>query len=204
MMQYAPVRALNRRCPHFTRWLIGSVASAIVVSAQAAAPVPGPDGHLYRHLPGGYHWTEAWIIAADSGWYDQESGVEYIGQLASITSDAENAFVAGLTGGAAAWLGATVVDAAWTWRGGADDGLVVEGYSNWAPGWNDQVVPEHALRINHAGYALWSSAMASGPDAPWHGFVIEYVPVTAAVPEPAPTALLLAGLATLVLLRRRH
>lgn len=185
------------------RWLLGAVWICATASALAAPPVPGPDGHLYRFVAGPYLWPEAVMISADYGWVDEETGADYLGQLATIGSEAENSFVAALTGGAAAWLGAAASDGVWTWRSGAEDGMPL-GYSHWSvsAAASPLADPELALVINAADFGFWTAAVPSGPDAPLHGFVVEYV-LMQAVPEPAPAALLLAGLADLALRRRR-
>jgi hypothetical protein len=179
---------------------------ALLPLAQAAAPVAGPDGHLYRFVAGAYEWPEAAIIAPDMGWYDEDSGVDFVGQLATIGSEAENTFVAALTGGAAAWLGAASSDGLWTWRSGPEEGQALD-YANWAALPTGSVsalgAVDEALVINALGPGLWSAAVPSGPQAPRIGFVVEYLPLTAPVPEPAPAALLALGLAALAWRRRR-
>lgn len=173
---------------------------ALLPLAQAAAPVAGPDGHLYRFVAGAYEWPEAAVISPDMGWYDEETGIDFVGQLATIGSEAENSFVAALTGGAAAWLGAAASGGQWTWRAGPEEGQPLD-YANWAALPTDALLAQgeadQALVINAAGPGLWSAATPSGPNAPRIGFVVEYLPLTAPVPEPAPAALLALGLAAL-------
>lgn len=188
------------------RRILGALAAGAALSAQAATPVAGPDGHLYRYVAGPYEWPDAWAISGDYGWVDEDTGEEFLGQLATIGSAAENSFVAALTGGAPAWLGAAASGGAWTWRSGPEDGQALA-YSNWAVLPTDAAAlaeAELALVINAAGPGLWSGAVPSGPDAPRHGFVVEYVLIGTPVPEPAPAALLAAGLAMLAWRTRRR
>lgn len=188
------------------RAVAAMIAALAFGAAQAAPPVAGPDGHYYRFVAGAYGWDEADTISSDAFWVDPETGDEFMGQFAAVTSAEENSFVAALAGGDSAWLGAGADgDGSWSWRSGPETGAALS-YSNWAvalpPGSDPLSIPTRGLLINAAGFGLWSASPASGAGVPQFGFVIEYVPYSAPIPEPAGAALLLAGLAALGVRRR--
>ncbi len=98
------------------------------------------NGHLYKYISGNISWTSAQTAAAGLTAYDSA------GYLATITSSAENAFVAARLGGDG-WFGAsdTAVEGAWRWVTGPEAGTqfwsgtgggstVGGNYANWAPG----------------------------------------------------------------------
>lgn len=78
----------------------------------------GPNGHFYMYVSTpAANWAAA-VTAA------QVSVAGQVGYLATVTSAAETAFIATLTGGAAAWVGASdsVTEGAWTWVTGPEAG----------------------------------------------------------------------------------
>ena len=119
------------------------------------------------------------------------------GHLVTITSADENAFVHGLTGGGAAWLGASdaAVEGEWRWASGPEAGDLLT-YTNWGPGEPNNVGNEDfAVYNNPWGGGLWNDR----PDA-GIAYIIEY---SAPVPEPETYAMLLAGLGIIGFAGRR-
>jgi len=120
------------------------------------------------------------------------------GHLVTLTSADENAFVHGLTGGGAAWLGASdaAVEGEWRWMSGPEAGQLLT-YTNWGPGEpNNSGNEDFAVYNNPWGGGLWNDR----PDA-GIAYIVEY---SAPVPEPETYAMLLAGLGLLGFMARRR
>ena len=163
--------------------LLGMLTPLGAVPIQWSSSVGGND-HFYELIDRGdfIAWLDAQAAAQVAGGY-----------LASITSQAENDFIAGLTGGLEAYVGATdaAVEGAFVWVNGDPFG-----YSNWAfneP--NNDVAPaspegEDYVVINPPNNPLgtWNDL----PNSPLRvtAYVVEYD--TTPVPEPS-TLLLLGG-----------
>jgi hypothetical protein len=160
----------------------GALYALVGLSPLGAAPIQwtvasGGNGHFYEFIDAGVFtsWTEAQTAAQGVGGY-----------LATITSAAENAFIASLTGGTESYIGATdaSVEGAFEW-------VTAEafGFTNWAFGEpNDDVAPasptgEDFAIINPPNNPLgtWNDL----PDQPFRvtAYVVELD--TAAVPEPS-------------------
>ncbi|MCB1501165.1 MAG: hypothetical protein KDK07_15490 [Bauldia sp.] len=151
----------------------GIATQALTVTVTDLDETPDPttppgfaafDGHLYRYVKGLYTFAEAQAGAAALG-----------GHLATITSAAENAFLAGLIAGEdlGAWLGGSDAseDNVWRWVEGQEAGTMFwngDGggsapsgqYANWNPGepngiWNG--IEEDHLHMM-ANSDLWNDA----------------------------------------------
>ena len=187
-------------------------ASALYVSTQAGFcappqwvtwdPAVGGNGHQYLAVPGfaGLNWNSANALAQAQG-----------GQLASITSQAENDFVfslinspqffTGLNGsgpaiGGIQAPGAPNPAAGWGWTTGE-----AWNYTNWLPGQpNDNPGPEDRL--------AFLSLVSSTPGPKWNdinqtdqnlgGYIVEVVP------EPGTLSILAVGALALVPIRNKR
>ena len=175
---------------------VALLAVAIAAPASAAPVQWAGNGHWYEVIPNqGVSWASANTTASSM------THLGLPGHLATVTSAAEDAFIAGLInnagqhwGGGYQDDGVTPADAGWKWVTG--EGW---GYTNWAGGEpNDNYGPasEQHLGLGWNG-TLWNDEGNLGNLA---GFVVEY----SQVPDQGATlALLAGGLAALGWLRRR-
>ena len=172
-----------------------TVLAGILAGAAQAAPTQwtvgsGGNGHWYEFvsLPGG-SWDAAKTAAAAT----THLGLQ--GHLATITSAAENSFLASLAGGQG-WVGASdrAVEGTWVWETGPEAGTVFwkDGatltYANWNGGEPNNSGDEDYVVIKQ---------LPGWNDAPTNYAQAYYVEFSAAVPEPASALTLLAGLASL-------
>jgi len=163
------------------------------------------NGHWYEAIPASIAWTDAKAAAEAKGGY-----------LATITSAAENTFVAGIVASSEYWhlLGGNFT--AGPWLGGfqpqgspepAGNWQWVTGetwsYSNWTPEEPNNGVggtPEDALLLWKSGSSVppYGTTWNDGPssDAFPSGYIIEYIP------EPASLSLFALGAAGLLAQRR--
>jgi hypothetical protein len=182
-----------------------------LTSAATAAPTvwdvsSGGNGHSYEVIaaPAGISWDNARSAALAAG-----------GDLASITSAAENSFVFALTDSNAywylydghiaigPWLGGRQVGGpepagGWTWSNG--DAFA---YTNWAPGQPDNTSGEdrlhfHVIDGTPTGRGpTWNDLQNNGGVLP-HAYVVEFIP------EPSGVMIVLGAAAVMGLARRRR
>ncbi len=105
----------------------------VVSTVPAGLSLNTGNGQLYSYKAGSFRFQQASDAAADAGGY-----------LATITSAQENAFIVGLTSGAAVWLGGSDVseEGTWRWTQGPEAGTVFwqngaaapGQFANWASG----------------------------------------------------------------------
>jgi hypothetical protein len=167
-----------------TIFSIGLVVSAL---GSSAAPTvwgvaSGGNGHAYEviGLAGGISWDDARAAARAAG-----------GDLASLTSAAENNFVFGLSDSAAYWYNFDAFNSIGPWLGGFQPGGSPEpaggwqwvsgeafAFSNWSPGQPDNFSGEDRLHYHLTGVgraATWNDIQGSGGVLP-RAYVVEYVP----------------------------
>jgi len=195
-------------------WLclvFGLAAAAQAAPIQWSSAIGGND-HWYD-LIGPAYWEDVKILAESQSYLGMQ------GYLATITSAAENAFVAGNFGGSEPWIGGSDKDeeGVWRWRGGPEDGQIfwtstlgTVTYANWASGepsntyawtgwsWeyenNLQMLADGTWNDLHNFYSAWNYPT-------WRVAVIEYGGLTS-IPEPSTLFLLGSGIAGLAGLRR--
>jgi hypothetical protein len=188
---------------HAAATLVVSAAAALHAACASAStitqwsPAIGGNAHRYEAVSAnGITWSEAKAAAEARG-----------GHLATVTSAAENAFIASLvpdygTAEFPFWLGGfqpsgSAPAAGWQWITGES-----WDYTNWAVG-EPSIGGEHVLVFAYfAAGDSWNNA----PDGfsgygSIGGYVVEYAP-PAAVPLPASLPLLALGLATIATMRR--
>lgn len=182
---------------------VGALAGALISGgslANAAPVVWAGNGHEYDVITAeDITWTAAQAATAlmGSGWH-----------LATITSAAENGFVAGLLPAAAPqrshyWLGGSdaTVEGTWTWVTGE-----AFSFTGWWGGEPNNSGNEDYLAMDlRGGVYAWNDApadmLAAGYDMA-RGYIIER---SSAVPEPGTLSLAgLAALALAALTRRRR
>ena len=172
--------------------IILAAAGAIAIAAPATAAPILFGGHYYEYVQAGADWNTARANALASTYSGHQ------GYLVNITSAAENAFVASLTGNLA-WTGGNdiAVEGTWVWADGPEANSVFWvggpggtgfGYTNWngfEP--NDFGSGEHAMHLGWYGNGEWNDYFIDQS----HGYIVEYG--IGAIPEPSAWALLILG-----------
>ena len=135
----------------------------------------GPTGNYYRFISSSVEWPQASTLAAT---YSANGNT---GHLVTITSAAEQAFVAGVAGGWNALIGGSDASAegVWRWAGGREAGVQFSAgatpfngaYTNWHPNNPDNSNGEHCLQLL-AGSALWNDVPCTGWNGS-NGFIVE-------------------------------
>jgi hypothetical protein len=187
----------------------------LAVNASAAPVYFSANGHWYDYVAiPDYGWLNAANAAASTTF----NGMQ--GQLATITSAGENAFISNIYHGNA-YLGGTDLSGTWEWVTG--ESFV---YTNWGPGEpnnfiNTSLYPwgENFLMIWHSdgfpsNFATdapdqWndifnynqSAAIANNSDGYINGYFVEFAPT---IPEPETYAMILAGLGVIGFSARRR
>lgn len=188
-----PGRALSRLAA-------AALLLAAGAAAQAAPVLWSGNGHYYEQISGSYNWNTARTAAAALSF----NGMR--GYLATITSAAENSFLAALAG-TDVWIGGsdTQEEGTWKWVDGPEAGqtfyvegaAVQPGYSSWAPGEPNGFTGENSLQFYYSR-GIWNDHNGAQTMLP---YIVEYSP--AAVPEPGTLALLGAGGVSALARRRR-
>jgi hypothetical protein len=176
------------------------VATAIIVAvgiasgASAAPSLLAGTGHYYEYVGESVTWDDA-LAAAASRSFGGHSGY-----LVTITSDAENSFLATLSGDG--WIAATdrVVEGEWRWAAGPEAGQLfskagvgVLTYARWNPNEPNDLGGEDFAHYNGGG---WND-VGGGT----RGYFVEY---SGAVPEPATWAMALGGFGAVGAAMRRR
>jgi hypothetical protein len=159
-----------------------AVAAPVLAAPVVWDPAAGGNGHAYEVVaaPSGISWDGARAGAVAAG-----------GDLASITSAAENAFVFGLTDSSTYWFLYDGHIPIGPWLGGLQTGgpepaggwVWVSGepfaYTNWAPGQPDNFSGEDRLHFNAPEPTprapMWNDLQNNGGVLP-RAYVVEYVP----------------------------
>ncbi len=187
--------------------LAASIAATTMLAAPASAvPIQwtvgsGGNGHYYDYVSNSnVPWTTAQAAATTAS---PLPGFE--SYLATITSAAENSFVAALSNGARGWIGASDdgSEGNFTWRTGPETGQAVT-FTNWAGGEPNNVGDgENYVQLNLQGLGTWNDL---GSQAGFNdGYFVEYSAISGA-PEPATWGMMILGFgfAGTALRRRRR
>lgn len=159
----------------------------------AAAQFYAANGHYYQFVAENGSWDLALALAAAAA-----PMAGFAAHLVTITDAGEDAFVKSLIG-SPQFVWAAGTDAAeegvWRWAAGPEAGQVLYGpgaapgaFTHWDPGEPNNLGGEDDLQI-HAFGGNWNDA---DPRFGVSGYVVEYSR-SAAVPEPASWALMIAG-----------
>jgi len=139
-------------------------------AASAAAVQFAGNGHYYEVIAGQEDWNQAFSDAQALTNFGQH------GYLATITSQAENDFVASLitTAGFSAWLGGSdaAAEGVWKWADGPEAGHLLS-YTNWAGGEPNNANGDEDSLMMYAGSGLWNDLLHSYPGFQ-NGYVVEF------------------------------
>ncbi len=176
------------------------MAGAAATSAQAAPT--SFNGHLYEYIAGSFTWQQALANASAAA-----PVAGYTAHLATVTSAAEDNFVANVLTNNTIWLAGTdeVTEGVWVWAAGPETGQIFFGpgapggaFSNWNNGEPNNLGNEDFLHTN-INQGNWNDVTTNFLS----GYVVEYSP-NGAVPEPAAWALMITGFGLAgVAMRRR-
>lgn len=178
-------RALNV----LTAVLIGMPLLASAAPAQWSSGSGGND-HWYS-----VYCCNSWsgaVTAATTSSFGSLSGY-----VATVTSAGENAFITNLVLAAGYdqwWLGASDEgnEGVFTWRQGPESGALLS-YTNWAPNEpNNYLGNENYLLGAYSAPPGIGSFWNDGPGGAVFAYVVEF---SSPIPEPAPAALMVVGLA---------
>ena len=177
---------------------LACATGAIAAPTQWSSASGGND-HWYEFISPSATWQNAFTAANASTFMGMN------GYLATVTSAAENTFIANLANGTLAWLGGSDAGNAvnvWTWRNGPEAGHAFT-YTHWNGGEpNNCCGGEDYLQINWAVRGGWNDHGGPGNGYQMNGYIVEYS--AAPVPEPETYAMLLAGLGLMGGIARRR
>jgi hypothetical protein len=178
--------------------LAASIAFTAAVTALPAAAAPvlwttssGGNGHYYDFIASGdVAWANAKLAAQSAA-----PIVGFQSYLTTITSAAENAFVASISA-SRGWLGGSDdgSEGNFTWRTGPETGQAVT-YTNWAGGEpNNCCGGENYIQFNLQGLGTWNDLQGQPTQSGFiDGYFVEYSKLTGGVPEPATWAMMIGG-----------
>lgn len=162
----------------YTRNTTGTDTLEISLVSPGEVFMPG-NGHLYEYVASTLTWNGAKTAA--------EARTKYgaTGYLTTITSQAENDFVAARLSNAG-WMGASDIssEGVWRWVTGPENGTqfwqglgngntVGGNYANWNPGEpNDSGGNEDCGQFLAGGNGMWNDLPCTGTTLP--GYVVEY------------------------------
>lgn len=160
-----------------TRWL-ACVACIVALVATSPAYAAGPSyfqGSVYEYVPTYTTWDQARAQAETMSFFG------FPGRLATITSAAENAYIATLVpAGGNTMLGGSDArtEGTWTWETGPEAGTIFwkdgapygNAYVNWRPGEPNNVQPLEDYLVMTGGQ--WNDSAANS--FLHSGYVVEY------------------------------
>jgi hypothetical protein len=191
----------------------GVIATPVAV-VQATPMIFGANAYEFVSVADPFTGSNnTWATASSAAAASVFNGIH--GHLATVTSQAENNFLVSLvvspsSGFNGAWLGGNFQG----WLEGPEGGMTFAeagGFTNWNP-----IEPNNSGLMymsigtttpNGGSAGKWfddsgTNGLPEVPADPVIGYFIEYENAAAAVPEPATSALLLAGLPVLLAVRR--
>lgn len=186
--------------------VLAAAAAATMTSPASAVPIfNAANGHWYQFIEKGVDFDTAVLEAAAA-----TAMAGYEAHLATVTSAAENNFIKTNVTGQVAWIAGSDAGAegTWMWIAGPEAGQIFwqngttikfddfnPGEPNNYLGWN-----ETGLVINWGHEGGWNDSRT----IELFGFVIEYTPIAAAVPEPDTWLTMIAGFLAIGSVMRRR